>query len=791
MLAICLLAAACFAVSAFGHCEWYDSPIDCQIYLENQQYLRQKAEEAGKAKADFIESIAKARAQFWATYPNKSGAAQASQQFADLLWQKDIYFLELALRSPQSKDLTDRRGPGFLANVQDLMVGLQTTDGGIRRSASPEFFDWVAAVRKGFGPEPKNFDDVFTQSFQIGLMGETFWKAVAASQKEYKKYVLERDFWEFDDVKRIPAGCDKPQTYGAYLYFRFGKVPTAAAPTTYAQMLQLLGTKAIGEAAKQVMAAPKTPDGNLVVTTPDPVTKTPSGNVVPDDTVPEPDYVIGAFRGPLSAFEALATRGDDRRYLFDLLADNIPVPNSQSRHIDKWKYAGEAYRRYVAAFGEPAVLQASHLVRTATKRMTTSGVMDPKAIGATRSDRYSAFEDVLVRKDPRGYVRSLLAFTQRLDSAPAVDAAYKQFVSERNENAVLDAAKKMAAGKPEPTYMGDLKTLESVLNGSLSLDKPPEVLVDFPLYLAWKKFPPGAKVTYVDRGLQPIRPGSNQLVAGQVKFRKSFRMDAINDEQAHLWLTETVYDYPSGAAHQPRDTEIVYPAKFAPRATRTAPPATTPTGSGEETLEIGGKRIATHWQSVSSPFGNSTKVTKTWTSDQIPTGLVRETVEYDWQGSHLIGETIIESVEGTGFNIATAPQGPPVIQPAPAAAPETSPSPSTVPSRQPPVPVRTPPTRGVSPRIPSPAASVQDGLVHRYSSVMARVGRARGELARSERTRLTQHTQLPADVRDASDRLNPEMKEAVVAFQTRDPDLEQKLQSLEDSVGVIEKYLGK
>jgi phosphate uptake regulator len=50
---------------------------------------------------------------------------------------------------------------------------------------------------------------------------------------------------------------------------------------------------------------------------------------------------------------------------------------------------------------------------------------------------------------------------------------------------------------------------------------------------------------------------------------------------------------------------------------------------------------------------------------------------------------------------------------------------------------------------------------------------------------------LPADVRDASDRLNPEMKEAVVAFQTRDPDLEQKLQSLEDSVGVIEKYLGK
>ena len=299
MSAICLLASSCFAVSAFGYCSQWESPIDCQIREEeHDRILRQQAEEAGKAKADFIEAIAAARAQFWATYPNKSGAAQATQQFADLLWQKDIYFLELALRSPQSKDRTDRRGPGFLANVQDLMVGLEKTDGGIRQSASPEFFDWVAAVRKGFGPEPRNFDDVFTQSFQIGLMGETFWKAVAASQKEYKAYVLERDFWEFDHVNRIPAGFDKPQTYGAYLYLRFGKVPMAEAPTTYAQMQQLLGTKAIEEAAKQVMAAPKTPDGNLVVTTPDPVTRTPSGNVVPDDTVPEPDYVIGDISRP-------------------------------------------------------------------------------------------------------------------------------------------------------------------------------------------------------------------------------------------------------------------------------------------------------------------------------------------------------------------------------------------------------------------------------------------------------------------------------------------------------------
>ena len=455
------------------------------------------------------------------------------------------------------------------------------------------------------------------------------------------------------------------------------------------------------------------------------------------------------------------------------------MPNRQSRHIDKWKYAGEAYRRYVAAFGEPAVLQASHLVRTATKRMTTSGVMDPKAIGATRSDRYSAFEDVLVRKDPRGYVRSLLAFTQRLDSAPAVDAAYKRFVSERNENAVLEAAKKMAAGKPEPTYMGDLKTLESVLNGSLSLDKPPEVLVDDPLYLAWKKFPPGAKVAYVERGLQPIRPGSNQLVAGQVKFRQSFRMDAINDEQAHLWHTEIVYDYPSGAAHQPRDTEIVYPAKVAQRGTSAAavsgrtrqatPSATAATGSGEETLEIGGKRIATHWQSFSgpsAPWDNTPKITKIWTSDQIPTGLVRKTEAVDRQGTHWITETIIESVEGTGFNIATAPQGPPVIQPAPAAAlnpgnAAPAPAPSQPVVRQQPAPAPTParnppPARNVA--LPQPALSpdvaAQVALYQRYNAVMIRAAKDKRALFQLRRTQ----AELPADLSDARSRLDDQLK---------------------------------
>ena len=132
-----------------------------------------------------------------------------------------------------------------------------------------------------------------------------------------------------------------------------------------------------------------------------------------------------------------------------------------------------------------------------------------------------------------------------------------------------------------------------------------------------------------------------------------------------------------------------------------------------------------------------------------------------------------------------------MIQPATAAAPETSPAPSTVPSRQTPVPVQTPPTRGASPQTLSPAVSRQGELAQRYNAALTRATRAKYALARLTRTQAAQGTQLPADVRDARDRLDTQIRAVIGAIQRRDTDLEQKLQSVEDTVTVIEKYLGK
>jgi hypothetical protein len=399
------------------------------------------------------------------------------------------------------------------------------------------------------------------------------------------------------------------------------------------------------------------------------------------------------------------------------------------------------------------------------------------------------------------------------------------------------------------------------VNSTPTPEKPAETLVDYPEYRVWRGFAPGAKVTYASRVLQPERYGRDQFVPGQVKYRHTYLLQSINDEQARFWFTETIYDR-NGTAHPPRDTEIAYPAKVAQRATPAAPtqsgeepteprgkgsasqtsqassaPASgqtrqstttaatalvpgglryytaatsTPIGSGEETLEFNGRSIATYWQSVSyafrdsSPYKECSLIVKVWTSHQVPSGLVRKTEDKTCPGdknhpsTRFIEETILESVEGAGLNIAAAPdprnQGPPVIQlssvkPA-SATPEPEPVAAKSALQQPPVPARTPPPRPVARPAPSPAVAAQVAISQRYNAVIGRAGRAKVQLAQLERKQAGQGTELPADVRDARDRLDTQLKAVIVAMQKRDNDqTAQSLQSFEDTLSVIEKYL--
>ena len=638
--------------------------------IENEMMLKQM-QETGEQRAQARAAITQARAQFWATYPDKPGAEKARKEFSYLLSAKDIYYLREHLKAPITKDEHGRRTATVGANFLDTFGGFdEKIDDGIRPSALHEFEDWAMAVRDKLfeGHTSNSTDDAFMQGLLATWMGQKFWDAVAANTKQYDAYVTLRDWWEFDHVNRMPAGFDTPATYGVYLYARFRKVPLPAATSNYKKMTELLGVERVQAAAKRVMDAPKAEDGALVVTA-DPYKKGPGSGQMIDYEKPMPDGVIGVYADPARAMELLATLDDDRRYLLYLLHNHAP----DLRRLDPattWTFAETAYKRLVLAFGEPAVLQAAHAVRLAPKRMYSGGVMTVKELGVKRTEPIETFQDLLAQKDARGYVKAALVFAKDLDTAAATDSAYKAYVDAKGEQAVLDAAHRRALDKPQLTYKGELEFLDAEM-ATPTVERPQAPQKDSPQYLAWKRFAPGANASYIDRILGQ-RPLQRDLTSGAVSARSRYLLRSIDADRANLYQTIVAYDNPSlrtptvsGAAHPPRDTEIAYLAHVDATPSRNA---ATPLQSGDETLEIRGKKIATHWEAVqvgaASPNNCGPTIVTTWTSDEVPGGLVRKTVDRACTYGRSVRETLLESFQATGSADAVKP-----IQPAPEIAP--------------------------------------------------------------------------------------------------------------------------
>ena len=615
-------------------CGIRESPIDCQKRADLAAAEEKAYQEAVKKKGEMNRELAAARAQFWATYPDKPGAEAARQKFADLLHEKDIYYLILN-QYPQNAALTQQHGQGAVASLFDLYVGGVKLDNGIPRTAQPEFFDWAEAFRKNLAAS----GGLFTMQASTNAF-----KALAASQKEFDIYKRERDWAEFDAVGRVPVAFEAPRNYAAMLYFRFGQLGLDAALEEVASMAKVLGGEVVDSAAQQVKAAPKAKNGALVVTVAEPVRTGPGGTQMKDDSIPAPPNVIGSMPRPLSALEALATRGDDRRYLLNLIGDNSALLPNQSRFAGKWERAAKGYDRLAAAFGDTELLAAAHQVRMATKRLTDGYVMDPAALGSTRQAPYAAFEDVLARKDPRGYVRSVLAFARNVSSKAEVDAAYRDFLTGKDENKVIETARAMAAQRPE--LAGDFETLNSALNGTSTVTPATRPTVDDWQYASWKGFAAGAKASYVLHGLVADRRDPSKTVAGPATTRSTFTLQSIDGERARLWLTEDAYDYPSTRALPPHDTEVYYGARR-PAPIFNARLGTPAITTGEETLDIQGRKIATRWQAVQLSRATCSIVNKIWLSDEVPGGVVRKLEQNGcFPGGGKTTEEILESFQG-------------------------------------------------------------------------------------------------------------------------------------------------
>ena len=347
---------------------------------------------------------------------------------------------------------------------------------------------------------------------------------------------------------------------------------------------------------------------------------------------------------------------------------------------------------------------ASDAVRTAAKRLITGNVMDQKSLGATRNDPWECFEDILARKNPRGYIKATLAFDQKLSTTTAIEAAYQKYLADNGgESKVLEAAQKFVTLKPNFAMQHEPQSLAMFIAHPPAAPAP-VTLIDNPDYLAWQGFPPGAKVSYATQIWLPDQYG--KLHPGHMIERHAYTLRSIDSDQANLYLTEIAYDA-DGNASPPHDTELAYKAKIAapparsprqpgtpptaargkrgaieqqdqeqPPATMPAPPLNaplpsraniirgtpSPTGpqeTGQEIIAVSNRKIPTQWQSQSytgpsamSPGVTSSIKVTVWTSDAVPTGLVRKTddrLSPDFRTRKItrtIEQTWLESVTG-------------------------------------------------------------------------------------------------------------------------------------------------
>ena len=112
-------------------------------------------------------------------------------------------------------------------------------------------------------------------------------------------------------------------------------------------------------------------------------------------------------------------------------------------------------------------------------------------------------------------------------------------------------------------------------------------------------------------------------------------------------------------ANQPRSAQLLTIFHQAGNLAVGVQPDTGQIEAGKDTIEVNGVRIATHWESATyeydaamwPTFKNCRLVINLWTSDAVPTGLVRKTEERTCplggtEHSRVMVETYLQSFEG-------------------------------------------------------------------------------------------------------------------------------------------------
>jgi hypothetical protein len=646
----------------------------CATIMDRLSQAASTARDFNRQVDQLNNEIGDARSKYWKRYPDKPGYEEAELTFYKELWNKDMYYLMLALPAGMNDRATRQPNVMGLLNgsvsPEDLDKFPKNLDAGIRPYAFSLFAIWVNALRRAEGREETKGDEGnFATPFIIvtALKDRSNWR---------KAYEDARNWSEF-----LSSGLDvsKYLTPKAYLLHQMeagvslvnAKAkpadlpdPTVATRELYDQFMKMFGEKEVLAAAAAVLHAPKNSVGGLA----------------PRVEVSVGSYSQAPSPNPMMMFFTLVTNASPRNYAISLCMDQFSYPGIEAAVTfntrETWGKAFSCYEQLVAKYGEANVLSAAVRLKGAEKNSSGGLRGDTQSRSMTGwfqallKDPKAAIPDAQVAHfrassyDPHwlGKIVAVRGTVLRVDVAKGQFPPYAtiHFKESSGDNITAytpnsdmwqenygDNFEKLI-GRPVEVYgqVGEwkegagvrvisrdqLKLLDvaSGLGANFTESKPDwlteplpvKKLVDSPKYLAWNKFPVGTTVTYETRLLHEYQPGTNLYARTKISVN-TFRLESIDEKRAVVMVSTTVWHLGANSSRTP-ETKLVYPAKEEPGSL----PSATPNESGDETVEISGNKYATHWNSVwQKHMGSDTELdpqsfTKTWTSDGVPSGVV-------------------------------------------------------------------------------------------------------------------------------------------------------------------------
>jgi len=160
----------------------------------------------------------------------------------------------------------------------------------------------------------------------------------------------------------------------------------------------------------------------------------------------------------------------------------------------------------------------------------------------------------------------------------------------------------------------------------------PDEMVNTPPFQHWGSFPVGTRVTQKQVVTLPDGGKAEQVIVQKLLEKTPKRV-----------TVETVVTDNSKDIAEKTRTVITYPPMIRMDQVSVSSPDAAVT-EGKEELMVKGKKIATEWMEAVTKSGDDVWREKTWTAQEIPGGIIKETLVHE-RGGKVVSESILELVD--------------------------------------------------------------------------------------------------------------------------------------------------